>query len=97
VTLTSITIRAGDDVLEDAAVLLDGLDRSDVVIVTGNEDAFHAKPLACNLERLPDRFRGTSVLVAENVDDVPAVWHVAARTETAALKLPAQRTSAERN
>ena len=52
-TLGFVTLR-GDDALEDAAVLLDGLDRSDVVIVTCNEDALQAKLLACNLERLPE-------------------------------------------
>src|SRR2546429_2823760 len=53
-TLRCVTIRGGDDALEDAAILLDGLDGSDVVIVTRNEDAPQAKLLAGNLERLPE-------------------------------------------
>jgi hypothetical protein len=38
-----VTIQGGDDALEDAAILLDGLDGSDGVIVTRNEDALQAK------------------------------------------------------
>lgn len=53
-TLRFVTIRDGDDALEDAAVLLDGLDGSDVVIVTRNKAALQAKLLTCNLERLPE-------------------------------------------
>src|SRR5688572_10956178 len=50
-TLRCVTIPAGDDALEDAAVLLDGFDGSDVVIVTRHEDACQAQLVACNLER----------------------------------------------
>ena len=53
-TLGFVSIRAGDDALEDAAVFLDSFDGSDVVIVTRKEDALQAKLLACNLKRLPE-------------------------------------------
>ena len=74
-TLRFVTIRAGDDALEDAAVVLDGFDGSDVVIVTRNENALQAKFLACNLERLPEDRGGIAlppVLRDHDVANVPA-------------------------
>src|SRR5947208_5374372 len=73
-TLRLVTIRAGDDALEDAAVLLDGFDGSDVVIVTRHEDALQAKLLACSLERLPEDRGGIAlppVLRDHDVANVP--------------------------
>jgi hypothetical protein len=73
-TLRCVTIRAGDDALEDAAVLLDGFDGSDVVIVTRHEHARQAQLLACNLERLPEDRGGIAlppVLRDHDVANVP--------------------------
>jgi len=68
-------IRAGDDALEGAAILLDGFDRSDVVIVAGHEDALEAELLVRNLELLAEHRGGKAlppVLRNHHVANVPA-------------------------
>src|SRR4051794_29079207 len=51
-----------DDALQDAAILLNRLNRSHVVVVTRDEDAVQAKFLASNLERLPEDLRRIALL-----------------------------------
>src|SRR4051812_44354251 len=57
------TLRGYDHALQHPAVLLDGLDRSRVVLVTRKEDALQAKPLAGNLKQpaVGSRWRSLAV------------------------------------
>ena len=58
--LWRVEIRAGDDILQDPAVLLDRSDRPNVVIVARHEHAGETEPLTGDRERLPEHLGGVS-------------------------------------
>src|SRR4051794_14867659 len=56
-----VTVWVDYDALQDAAILLNGPNRSHVVVITRHDDAVQAKFLVSNLEGLPENLRGIAL------------------------------------